>query len=128
MEKHQNPLPPIWYLQPSSGSPAESIFLAVLLPALGDFGYKFIFILKKKELMYSVLLFLSPLQCAAILGNRAKVTAAIYSRGRYMDLDARSLGWAWGRLPKGGNCALQSDVGWIFLLFCGSFILFQLLA
>lgn len=54
---------------------------------------------KKKELVYSVLLFLSPLRCVAILGNGAKVAAAIYSRGRCMDPGAHSL--VWGCLPQG---------------------------
>jgi len=61
--------------------------------------------------MYSVLLFLSPLQYVAILGSGAKVAAAIYSKGRCVDPGARRLGWAWGCLHEGGQeCVLQSDV------------------
>lgn len=108
VDKHQNliPHPPLGacslQLVPLQ-APADSISLPVLLPTLSGFGYKFIFIKKKKVLMYSVLLFLSPLECVSILGNRAKVAAAIYSRGRCVDLSASSLGWARGCLPEGGQ-------------------------
>lgn len=82
-EKASNPSrssPPTRCLHPSF--PAHSISSAGLLPTLRGFGYKFIFIDRKSELMYSVLLSLSPLQCVSILGSGTKVSAAIYSRGR----------------------------------------------
>lgn len=80
---------------------------------------------KKKKLVYSVLLFLSPLECVAILGNGAKVAAAIYSRGRCMDPGAHSWPWAWGFLPQGD---IKHAVGggvlcvWFFFLWLFHFI------
>lgn len=75
---------------------------------------------KKKELVYSVLLFLSPLECVAILGNGAKVAAAIYSRGRCMDPGAHSWPRAWGFLPQGD---IKRAVGGGVLCVCVFFFL-----
>lgn len=101
VEKHQNLLVP----HPPPGAcilplvplqmPADSISSAGLLPTLRGFGYKSVFININTELMCSVLLFLSPLPCVAILGSGTKVSAAIYSRGRCTMPSA----WVGMRLP-----------------------------
>lgn len=120
---------PTWTLQPSVGSHVEACsehLLGCRTACLGCFGYYFIFIYIYKTYVqcFSVL---SPLQCVSILGDGAKVAAAIYIRERCMDPGTCSVGWAQGCLPEGFK-GLFCKQRWFFFFFFALLWLFHFIS
>lgn len=136
VKKHQNLLVP----PPPAGAcilrlvplqlPADGISLAVWLPTLGGFGYKFIFMVKKKKNLCTVFC------CSYLLWN---VSLFWETEQRWLQLFIAGEG-VWIPVPTaghghGGSCLrVTSNMQWVVVccvfgfFFFGFSILFQLLA